>query len=476
VSQNCDCSDTTGYRTLAQLRTELFTRLGFVDPLANVATRTLVLLRADLARRLGYAAQVAAGSYPAGVADELDGYINEAQQTLWRRMELDKGAVTLPARMTADADPTTLDYSPVLNLALGMVKANKGHADSKLYIEMAERYLSDVANRRPPNAEALCEAFLQDAQRQLIRRYAAVRLDRWFTWSLVAGERFYDFDADDQSVIPAPTTADITVTRQLSGGLMLDQRVDFQFSWVNADGETVASALFVVPTTLSGETDCSYKIDWTLPEIDDCLSPIVSLNIYVKQSGDAGLTLWFTRPAADLTYTLTGSVIPVGGASPPTTNTTQAPATTVKTIDTLALKWVGAVCGSRRYPLAEGIPPSLLDTAETGNPRYYQVRQCLEIWPAPAESSGTLELRAGFKANRFSEDADLPSVDDQLVFLLALANGKAHFKRPDAALVLQEFEVHLSNVVAGSHGVTRYVPGRSAGSAYVEPVPTVPFE
>ena len=478
MSQNCSCSDTTGYRTLAQLRGELYDRLGFVDPLANVATRELQDLRADIARRLGYAAQVADGNYPSGIADLIDGFINEAQQTLWRRMELDKGAASLPARLADDADETTLDYSVVFNLALAMAKAHKGSPDAKVYFDMVERYLADTLNRRPPNAEALCTGFLQDAQRQLVRRYDAVRMDRWFSWSLVAGERFYDLNADDQSteVVPAPTSSNVTVTRLLSGGFQTDTRRDFQFTWVNAHGETVASETVIVPTTGSGEIDCVYQFDWTLPEIDDCLSPITSIKIYSMQAGDDGFALFFTRPASNLSYTWNSNTLPIGGAAPPTTNTTATPDELAIKLDSLAIHWVGATLDSVEYGLREGIPPSLLLTSETGNPRYYQIRQCLEIWPAPAASSGTIEVRAGFKTTRFEQDADLPSVDDHLVFLLALANGKAHFKRPDAQLAVQEFEVHLRDVVAGSHGAKRYVPGhRGEESAYVQPKPTVPF-
>ena len=67
------------------------------------------------------------------------------------------------------------------------------------------------------------------------------------------------------------------------------------------------------------------------------------------------------------------------------------------------------------------------------------------------------------------------SIDAEPLFLLALANAKAHFQQPDAQLVLQEFEVHLQNVVARSHGAKRYIPGRRSVPAYVEPRTTVPF-
>lgn len=351
---NCDCSDTTGFRTMAQLRTELFTRLGFVDPLANVGTRTLAQLRADIARRSGMAAQVAAGSYPPGVSDLLDNFINEAEQTLFRRLELDKGSTALPTRMSADGAACTLDYMQVFNLALGLYKAHRGDADAKVYFEMVEKYLGDVANRRPPNATALCTNFLQDAQRQILRRAPGLRVDRWFSWSLVAGERFYDFDDNDE------LTAD---------------------------------------------------------------------------------------PACD------------------------------KQIDQYAIHWVGvARAGSTSWtPLTRGIPPEVLGNTTTGYPTRYELRQCIEVWPAPAASEGTLQIRAGFKLEPFAADGDTPTVDDHLVFLLALANAKAHWKQQDAKVYFDEFEVHLGNMIAGTHAGNTYLPGQRATLTYVEPVPTVPF-
>lgn len=351
---NCTCDDTTGYRTLAQLRTGLFDRLGFADPMANVATRALSDLRNDLLIRLGNAALVGA-TLPPGMQNLLDSLINEAQQTLFRRLELDKGAVSLPARLTLDADVTTLDYVPVLNLATAMGLAHYGKTNAKAYFDMVEQYLADTIRRRPPNATALCTGFLQDAQRQIIRRYPALRMDRWFSWSLVEGERFYDLPDNDEQ----------------------------------AEGA------------------------------DQC----------------------------------------------------------TKELDPLAIKWVGVTQGTTRYALRRGIPPQVLDYDTTSSwPSCYEIKQCIELWPAPAATEGTLRIRAGFKATAFAADADLPSIDDELVFLLALANAKAHFKQADAGDIVRQFEIHLQGIVAGGHGGMRYVPGERRGDlVYVEPKPSVPF-
>ena len=69
-SINCACVDSTGYRTLAELRADVYAALGFVDPYSITQTRTLPSLRSELFRMLGFAAM--GTSYPPGMSDLLD--------------------------------------------------------------------------------------------------------------------------------------------------------------------------------------------------------------------------------------------------------------------------------------------------------------------------------------------------------------------------------------------------------------------
>lgn len=465
---NCSCDDTTGYRTLAQLRTDLFTRLGFVDPMANLATRSLVLLRADLARRLGNAAQVAAGSYPPGQSDLYDGFLNEAQQILFRRLELDKGAVSLPALMSADADLTALDYVPVLDLAIALAKSHRGDADAKVYFDIVERYLADTANRRPPNASALCTNFLTDAQRQLLRRAGAssLRNDRWFTWNLQAGERFYDFGGNTQAA-QLPTPVNAAFSTSASGGTLAAGAKYYRVSAINAYGETLASAQTTITTTGATST---VTVNWNPVTAPVGASAVTGYKIYGRTTG---AELLIATVGLVTTYLDTGAVTPAGAL--PTANTT---AECDKAFDALAVKWVGYARDSAWVPLHKGIPPNVLGMSNTGFPTHYDIRQCLEIWPAPAATEGQLQLRAGFTLEPFAADSDTPTLDDHLVFLLALANAKAHWKQADAPQVMQEFEIYLHGIVAGSHGAGQYIPGRTGVQAdyvYSQPVPTVPF-
>ena len=348
--QQCDCDDTTGHKTLAQLRSQLLARLFPADPLANPTTRTLSALRTDMLRLLGYGAVVS--SPPPGTAEECDVWLNEAQQTLFRALELDKGGESAPVRMTADADATTLDYQPILTLAMAMCCAHKGKPEAKAYQAQHEKYLADIATRRPPGIETQLDSFLMEAHQTIYDRLgkAGVRTERWFTWTLVQGERFYD-----------------------------------------------------------------------LPD-------------NAEQSGDC-----------------------------------------TKLLNPRLITYVGVQRDSVTHKLVAGIPPEVLGYDMTGLPERYEVRQCIELWPAPDDSNATLIIKGHFQPAPFEADSDPTTVDDHAVYLLALANAKAYFRQPDAPTVMAQFEVQFQSLVAATHQTRRYIPNPRRRAVYVEPKPDVPF-
>lgn len=349
---NCQCDDAPSYRTLAQLRTALMERMGFADPLGTPTTRTLAEIRTSMLYLLGYGAQVA--NPPPGVAESIREFINEAQQALFRRLELDKGSASAPARLVADANATTLDYQPVQTLAMAMFCAHKGKPEAKAYFEQHEKYVADVAARRPPGLEALLTGFLTEAQRTLLRRFPQLHTARWFSWPLTAGERFYDLTANAEKTDPTP---------------------------------------------------CAKSID-----------PLRILEVWAERD-------------------------------------------------------------TQRYRLRSGIPSGLIAQDLNGWPSHFEVRACIEVWPAPDDTDGFLRVKAHQLPAAFEADADVPMVDDHAVYLLALANGKAHYKQPDARDVMGQLEVYLQNLVAGTHGAARYIPGRTERPdvVYVPPVPSAPF-
>lgn len=210
-----------------------------------------------------------------------------------------------------------------------------------------------IASNPPPGEAAYCNLKLRQAQDTLLRRFKALRTERWFTWGLVAGEAFYDFPDNVE-------------------------RVD---------------------------------------------------------------------------------------------------ATCDKEIDPYRITFVGTQRGTEIVPLVHGIAPQVLGYEQQGYPTHYDVRQCIQVWPVPADTEGTLTIRGHFKPARFTQDTDRPTIPWDLVYMLALANAKAHKGQPDANNYVSQMEVMLSNYVAGTHGTRRYIPGGNlrVDYTYVAPVPTVPF-
>lgn len=347
-SYNCECEESSGYKTLAELRTALLARLGFADPLGSAEHRTLDAMRRDLLARLGYAAQIAFP--PPGVLDLVDSLINEAEQTLWRRLELDKGDGALPPRLVEPTDETTLDAPMVFALALAAGKAHYGQNDARSYGETVERMLADHVQRRPPNVMAILTSLLQDAQESLYRRYNVLRTERIYRWPLQAGVKLYDLDG-------------------------------------NAD-------------------DCPRKLD---PR---------------------------------------------------------------------KVSWVGVERDGVWYPLECGIRPELYSFDQQGWPSRYEIRQCIEVWPTPEDDEGVLRIKGHFGLEPFTEDEHRTTIDDQPVFLLALANAKEHYRQPDGQNYISQLETLIAGLVAGSHQTRRYVPGagrRLERNAYAIPKPSEPF-
>jgi len=186
--------------TLANLRDQLLCMLGFPDPLTtpDAQTETLVYLREAVIRRCGF--YYVAGANPPGQDVLINGFINEAQQTIFRTVEFDKGGVSYPALMVADSDPTEIDYTPVFLLSLGLAKSHYQQADAKAYFEQFSKYLSDRAVRRPPKVVAMCSQWLTMAQKMLYRRYKLLRTELWWQINIEVGERIYDvpYDADSE--------------------------------------------------------------------------------------------------------------------------------------------------------------------------------------------------------------------------------------------------------------------------------------
>jgi hypothetical protein len=120
-------------------------------------------------------------------------------------------------------------------------------------------------------------------------------------------------------------------------------------------------------------------------------------------------------------------------------------------------------------PLVAGISPLLYTgAAQQGMPCRYEVRQCIEVFPAP-DRAYTLWVKGHFGVTAFSADSDQTTIDSEAVFLLALANAKAHYRQPDAPNYFGQAASYIGALVAGAHQTRRYVPRAAPAAPMVRP-------
>lgn len=134
------------------------------------------------------------------------------------------------------------------------------------------------------------------------------------------------------------------------------------------------------------------------------------------------------------------------------------------------IEWVG-VQDTRNvwYPMIKGIPPQLYTMiAKPWRPARYDIKQCIEIYPAP-DQVYFLWMRANFGLLSFAADGDQTTLDSELVFLSALANGKAHYGQPDANNIQAQANAYRGELIAGTHETAHYIPGTIAVPPAVRP-------
>lgn len=142
-----------------------------------------------------------------------------------------------------------------------------------------------------------------------------------------------------------------------------------------------------------------------------------------------------------------------------------------KQLDAYKVTWVGwEDLNGAWLPLCQGIPPELYTRATTtrGFPERYEIRSCIEIFPAP-QAAYKLRIKGHFGLEPFTADSHRTTIDDEAVFLLALGNAKTYFKQPDAQNILQQANSRIRSLVAGTHHTARYVSGRRVRFSEPEP-------
>ncbi|GAB1407673.1 hypothetical protein MASR1M8_15920 [Thermomonas brevis] len=449
---NCDDSDNSGYRTLAQLRQDVFDACGFTDitrrtgtrtraqlraqmkamlgladPIADAQPRTLADMRAQVHRMLGFAAM--GTSYAPGMASLIADWLNEAQASLWRRLELDKGGASLPPRMVADTNLSTLDSTPIIDLAVGMGKAHYEQGDAKLYLDMAEKYLADYAARNPPGLDALLDAMLTQAHDATVRRAEGGEPGS------ISSDFVADTDipaVDDYAILLMAVSLMKASTGAKDAGAHAEM---FERYFAELERATPMNARQVVTAAIkSAQRQLYRRYDALRTE------------------------RWYSWPliADQSSYTISGN----------------AEADT-RRLDPLKVRWVGVSESGGFRALRSGIRPQLYGSGglEKGPPERYEIRDCIHLFPTPSVTGGDLVVKGDFGLEPFEADNDRATIDDEAIFLHAVANVKSHYRHPDAPNYIAQMETHLRKLVAGSHGANRYVPRHESDydRIYVKP-------
>lgn len=90
-------------------------------------------------------------------------------------------------------------------------------------------------------------------------------------------------------------------------------------------------------------------------------------------------------------------------------------------------------------PVLEGFGADHWDSMDDASyPTRYERYDQLTFWP---KANATYTVRIWFlrKLGAFTNDNDRATVDDNLVFLHALASAKAHYRQPDAGLYVEQW-------------------------------------
>lgn len=106
------------------------------------------------------------------------------------------------------------------------------------------------------------------------------------------------------------------------------------------------------------------------------------------------------------------------------------------------------VINGQNTDLVEGIKTANWDTMDTlSYPVLYERYAQILIYPK-ADQAYTVRVWFVADLGRFTQDNDVATLDDEMIFLHALANAKAHYRQPDAAT----YQGQLNTLLASLRG------------------------
>ncbi|MCC7144242.1 MAG: hypothetical protein IT349_19275 [Candidatus Eisenbacteria bacterium] len=162
----------------------------------------------------------------------------------------------------------------------------------------------------------------------------------------------------------------------------------------------------------------------------------------------------FRRPTTPngLQYEVTADA----GSSHATTEPTW-PTTIGETVVDQGITWTCRAYSITSWtPMTHGIDLQHYNTLDMSSyPNRYELKSQIEVTPR-ADHAYILRVWGVKDAEPFVEDDHRPSINDRLVFFMALAGLKSHFKQPDAVTIADQFK-QMYGTVKAKNGWTRSV-------------------
>jgi hypothetical protein len=264
------------------------------------------------------------------------------------------------------------------------------------------------------------------------------------------GVRFYDWHQDIENtsmLIPAPPIPSARPT--IGTGALAAGTYMYAYTYVNDNGETTPSPCVSATLSAAGNIALTFAN----------AAGIKGINVYrVAKNGPLQQPqmsfLAYVNNA--LSYTDNGSATPTTQV-PPSANGTPVCS---KTLDPRRIEGVYISRGDNVWqPLFEGIPPTMYTSKIQAIPQRYEIRSCIEIWPAPSDDTWQLRIKGDFSLLRFTQPRDVTTIDPHAVYLKALADAQAHYGKPNANLTAQELMLYVKKLQAGTDSNVRFWPG-----------------
>lgn len=123
------------------------------------------------------------------------------------------------------------------------------------------------------------------------------------------------------------------------------------------------------------------------------------------------------------------------------------------------------------YPMIEGVGPQhygRVSTADQGRPTRYERRDQLDIWRRPDDNSYTFHIEGIKRLGRLTAETDKATINEDLIKMLALAWGKAHYRHPDAQDWRLYYDKTMRRIKAGDQGKKKFIRSHGRAEHFVD--------